>query len=114
MSKPTQNERVLARLRKGPLTAMEAMTELGVMRLGARILELKQDGHPIDAEMVDVPTRVPGEHARVARYRLAPCTHPRAKPQGDRWGTTRCPDCGLVTAPPFQLTPPEGADHAPH
>ena len=45
MAKPTQTDRVLERLKKAPLTQLEALTELGVMRLGARILELREAGH---------------------------------------------------------------------
>lgn len=81
----TQNDRVLARLGQAPLTQMEAISELGVMRLGARILELRAAGHTILTEKVEVATRFPGETARVARYVLQP------------------------KRPTFELTPPASA-----
>jgi hypothetical protein len=60
-------DRVLAYLRtRGPLTPTAAATELGCLRLGARIWDLKQRGHAIDAEIVE-----DGDGTRVVRYALA-------------------------------------------
>lgn len=64
-----QNAAVLERLRQGPLTPLDALSELGVMRLGARIYELRGLGHDISCEIIAVPTRC-GRSARVARYSL--------------------------------------------
>lgn len=64
----TQHADVLDRLRKGPLTPGEALSELGVMRLSAVIYDLKAEGHAITSELVEVPTRK--GTARVARYTL--------------------------------------------
>ena len=64
-----QNERGLERLRKGPLTQLEAYDELGITRLGARVFELRELGKEINAEMVEVRNRN-GEPCRVARYSL--------------------------------------------
>lgn len=64
----SQNAEVLARLELGPLTPLEALRELSVMRLGARIHELRQDGYPIEREMIRVKTKA--GWARVARYSL--------------------------------------------
>lgn len=109
MAKPTQTDRVLERLQRAPLTQMEALTELGVMRLGARILELREAGHKIETETVEVATRISGETARVARYRLQDCAGGHDyQPQGDGWDTRRCTRCGLVTAPDFALEAPAG------
>lgn len=99
MTKPSQTDRVYQRLQRGPLTQLEALTELGVMRLGARILELREQGIPIETEMVEVATRVPGETARVARYSIPPCNHERTSPVGDAFDSVRCLECGLITAP---------------
>lgn len=55
--------------RHGSITPLEALRELGVMRLGARIYDLREAGHSIEREMVEVPTR--DGTTRVARYRLA-------------------------------------------
>jgi hypothetical protein len=48
MDRITQNRRVLGYLRvHKTITPIVALKRLGVMRLGARIWELKRDGHPI-------------------------------------------------------------------
>lgn len=49
MSAASQNARVLARLRRGPLTPLSAFRELGVFRLAARIYDLRGVGHDIRA-----------------------------------------------------------------
>lgn len=100
----SQVDRVLERLRAAPLTQMEALTELGVMRLGARILELRDAGHKIETETVEVATRITGETARVARYRLTECDAGHDyQPTGEAWDERKCTRCGLITAPTFQL-----------
>ena len=110
MAKPTQTDRVLERLKKAPLTQLEALTELGVMRLGARILELREAGHEIETETVEVATRITGETARVARYRLQDCAAGHDyQPTGEPWGQRRCSRCGIITAPTFQLEPSPAA-----
>lgn len=49
----TQNRRVLGYLRvHKSITPLTALSRLGVMRLGARIWELKRDGHSIDSKLV--------------------------------------------------------------
>lgn len=65
-----QNHDVLAWLRKWrTITPMEALNSLGCMRLGARIFDLRQAGHVIDRDLIEVRRR-DGTKARVARYRL--------------------------------------------
>lgn len=54
----------------GSITPMEAQRFIGSMRLGARICELRKEGHAIITENVIVPTRN-GGRAVIARYRLA-------------------------------------------
>ena len=52
-SKLTQNKRILDYLDKnGSITPQEAMLNLGIMRLAARIMELRVAGHDIPCEMV--------------------------------------------------------------
>lgn len=64
-----QNSAVLDWLRRYPsITPMEAMRELGIMRLGARIFDPKEAGHEIDRDLIEVRTR--NGTSRVARYRL--------------------------------------------
>jgi hypothetical protein len=53
---------------RGPLTPLVAQRELGVGRLAARVLELREMGYPIRAELVQKRTRA--GRARVAEYRI--------------------------------------------
>lgn len=62
----TQTDNILAHLQTvGPITPIEALTEFGCFRLGARVLELRKQGYPIKTTMVKVASG-----ARVARYSL--------------------------------------------
>ncbi len=61
--------RILAWLRQGPLTQLEAQTELGIGRLSAQILELRKAGHIIDTDMLTIENRY-GDRCRIAQYRL--------------------------------------------
>lgn len=66
----TQAEKILDYMeRHGSITPLEAMNELGVMRLGARIFDLKESGIKIITETVTGKNR-DGETTRFARYRL--------------------------------------------
>lgn len=66
--KPTQAKRILEYMKKnGGITSLDAARDLGCMRLGARIFELKDDGHEIKSEFVEVKNRY-GEKCRVKRY----------------------------------------------
>ena len=64
----TQNKRLLSLLRvrksKG-VTPLEALDEIGSLRLGARIFELRRQGHDIVTERVPISNR-----RYVARYVL--------------------------------------------
>jgi hypothetical protein len=44
---------LLDRLRRGPLTNMDAVTELRILNLTARVSELRQAGHRVTATRVD-------------------------------------------------------------
>lgn len=68
--KPTQAAMIKAYLeRHGSITAREAMTELGCMRLGARILEMKKDGIPI-ASTMEAGVNRNGDPVHYKRYTL--------------------------------------------
>ena len=70
-TKRSQKEQILEHIEKyGSITPLEAERLYGCMRLGARIWDLRHDGHDIVSEIVEVPTRNGGK-ARVAQYRLA-------------------------------------------
>lgn len=51
------------------ITAFEAMTELGIMRLASRISDLRHEGYPIIGKTVSVTNRF-GETCCVKRYSL--------------------------------------------
>jgi hypothetical protein len=66
----TQTEQVLRHLQDyGSITPVEAMAEYGIMRLGARIWDLKQQGHVISTERETGVNRY-GEKTAYARYRM--------------------------------------------
>ena len=66
----TQQERILNYLTAyGTITPKQAMDDLGIMRLGARIWDLKHAGHLIMTERESAENRF-GEMTTYARYRL--------------------------------------------
>ncbi len=66
----TQTDRVLRHLQDyGSITPVEAMAEYGIMRLGARIWDLKRQGHVIFTERETGVNRY-GEKTAYARYSL--------------------------------------------
>ncbi len=69
-SKPTQNERILDYMDEfGSITQLEAMRDLGVMRLASRISDLRRMGFPIVGDTQTVKNRY-GEPCRVKRYSM--------------------------------------------
>lgn len=64
----TQTARILQRLKSGPLTPLQALQELGCLRLASRVHELRQQGYEVHARTVEVRTRA--GKARVCEYRL--------------------------------------------
>lgn len=67
----TQKEMVLKYMTDfGSITPLEAIRDLGVYRLSARIANLREDGHIIRSELVSVNTRYEGKKSHVARYSL--------------------------------------------
>jgi hypothetical protein len=54
----------------GGITPLEAMRDLGIMRLASRIAEMKKSGLNIKSEMVSVATRN-GGRTHIARYSWA-------------------------------------------
>jgi hypothetical protein len=68
MAKATQTQRVLDYIREfGSITAIDAVRDLGVLRLAARISDLKKAGYDIISEQQAVQNRF-GETCYVARY----------------------------------------------
>lgn len=69
--KATQEERVLQYIEDfGSITQIEALNDLGVMRLASRVSDLRKKGFPITSDMVAVNNRY-GEKCFVKRYSLA-------------------------------------------
>ena len=70
-SKPTQNQRILDYIEEfGSITQLEALRDLGVMRLASRISDLKRQGYPIISTNETVKNRYE-ENCRIKRYSLA-------------------------------------------
>ena len=70
MSKSTQTERVLDYIEEfGSITQLDALRDLGVMRLASRVSDLKRKGYPIESESVPVTNRY-GETCYIKRYSL--------------------------------------------
>lgn len=67
--KDSQTSRILAQLRIASMTPLDAFRAIGTLRLGARIFELRREGHQIKTDMVTVGKGTTG-YKRVARYRL--------------------------------------------
>lgn len=65
-----QNERVMEYLQSnGKITQFEALIELGILRLAARINDLKNKGKKINSRMIKVKNRF-SEECSVAEYYL--------------------------------------------
>ena len=84
----TQNEMVLSWLQKSPIGPMEAMKELGIMRLAARIKDLRDEGHKIDMSWNYVTDRH-GEERRVARYTLKELSNGTSAKDKNKIGQSR-------------------------
>ena len=63
----TQTDQILTALKAGKrLTPVDALNDFGCFRLGARIYDLRREGHAIERTMIETPSG-----ARVAEYRMA-------------------------------------------
>lgn len=70
MKKATQAERVLDYIATfGSITQLEALNDLGVMRLASRISDLKKQGYPITSNIETVKNRY-GENCYIKRYSI--------------------------------------------
>ena len=69
-SNPAQNARVVKYIKDfGGITQIEALRDLGVMRLASRISDLRKRGYPISSDWIEVTNRY-GEKCRVKKYFL--------------------------------------------
>lgn len=68
--KATQTERIVRYMEEfGSITQMDALRDLGCMRLASRISDLKKQGIPIRSESEEVKNRW-GESCHIKRYSL--------------------------------------------
>lgn len=73
----TQTERVLAYIREfGSITQLEALRDLGVMRLASRVSDLRKQGYNISGKNEAVKNRY-GETCYIKRYRESEGTNGR-------------------------------------
>jgi hypothetical protein len=70
MGKATQEDRIVNYMKTfGGITQLEALRDLGVMRLASRISDLRRKGHKIKSETVTVKNRFE-EDCYVSRYSM--------------------------------------------
>lgn len=68
--RPTQCKRLIQYLKEyKSITQLDALRELGIMRLASRMTELKKNGIPFKKEMVTVKNRY-GEPVSFAKYTM--------------------------------------------
>jgi len=68
--RPTQCDRILKYLNDfGSITQLEALQDLGIMRLASRISEIRKGGINICGDKIDVRNRY-GEICRIKKYKL--------------------------------------------
>ena len=68
--KPTQNQRILEYIEEfGSITQLDALKDLGVMRLASRISDMRRMGIPIVSKVETVVNRF-GEKTYIKRYSL--------------------------------------------
>ena len=65
----TQKQRLLAYLKQQPINPLQAWQELGIYRLAAQVHILRDEGHDIKTELVEVKNRY-NEVCKVAKYTL--------------------------------------------
>lgn len=94
--RPTQCDRIIIYIKDfGSITTLEAFTELGIVRLGARISELRAKGLPIDDKPEIVKNRY-GESCHIKRYFLR---------EVNATNDNRCVCCGVIIPEGRQVCP---------
>lgn len=68
--KPTQNQRIIEYIEQfGSITQIDALRDIGCMRLASRISDLRRLGYNIVSDIVPVKNRY-GETCHIKRYRF--------------------------------------------
>ena len=71
MSTASQNALLLSHFKEGHrITGLEALRLYGISHLPRRILDLKERGHNLEAEWIEVE-KANGDKARVKEWRMA-------------------------------------------
>lgn len=71
MNKATQNQRIMNYMREfGSITQLQALSDLGVMRLASRISDLRRSGYQIKSRTEVVKNRY-GEACHIKAYSIA-------------------------------------------
>lgn len=69
--RPTQCDKIVAYLRQfGTITQLDALRDLGVMRLASRVSEMRKCGVNIKDKTITVKNRY-GENCKIKEYSLA-------------------------------------------
>lgn len=69
--KHTQKSVILAHLmRFGSIESLTALREYGVYILGARIADLRSEGHNIETKTMNSVSRITGRHVHFTNYKL--------------------------------------------
>jgi hypothetical protein len=67
-TKPTQNDRIIEYITEnGSITQIQALKDLGCMRLASRVSDLRRQGYNIVSETVTVKNRY-GEKCHIKKY----------------------------------------------
>lgn len=92
-SSPTQCQALVVFLKEHPegITSLEALLQLGIGRLAARVFELRAEGHRITDELIKLEN---GKH--VARYRLV----------SGELKVWKCAKCGAIVVPAEESVAP--------
>ena len=70
-NRPTQASKIIRYMEEfGSITQLQALADIGCLRLASRISELRKTGYAINRRMVKVKNRY-GEECTVAEYSLA-------------------------------------------
>lgn len=70
MNKATQNQRIMNYMREfGSITQLQALSDLGVMRLASRISDLRRSGYQIKSRTEAVKNRY-GEVCHIKAYSI--------------------------------------------
>lgn len=77
--KPTQNQRIIDYMNEfGSITQIQALNDLGVMRLASRISDLRRLGYEIQSTVIPIKNRY-GESCYIKRYSLKGADNGRKK-----------------------------------